>query len=133
DSDLHGARGAWHVSKQRLRWEILDAFAAAAAEAGIARIDDFNTGDNAGVSYFDVNQRGGFRVSSAKAFLKPVRSRPNLTVWTHALTQRLHLMRDASGLRCAGATVLRYGASVTVRASREVILSAGSIGTPQLL
>ncbi len=89
DSDLHGARGAWHVSRQRLRWDILDAFAEAAAEAGIARIDDFNTGDNAGVSYFDVNQRGGFRVSSAKAFLKPARSRANLTVWTHALTERL--------------------------------------------
>ena len=134
DSDLHGARGAWHVSKQRLRWEILDAFAAAAAEAGIARIDDFNTGDNAGVSYFDVNQRGGFRVSSAKAFLKPARSRANLTVWTHALAERLELERDAVGaLRCTGATLIRNGERVKIRASREILLAGGSIGTPQLL
>jgi choline dehydrogenase len=134
DSDLHGARGAWHVAKQRLRWDILDAFAEAAAEAGIARIDDFNTGDNAGVSYFDVNQRGGFRVSSAKAFLKPARSRANLTVWTHALAERLELERDANGvLRCTGAQLIHHGERVKVRASREIILAGGSIGTPQLL
>ena len=57
---------------------------AAAEQAGFPRIDDFNRGDNAGVSYFDVNQRHGLRVSSAKAFLRPAMSRPNLTVWTHA-------------------------------------------------
>ncbi len=134
DSDLHGARGAWHVSRQRLRWDILDAFAEAAAQAGIARVDDFNTGDNAGVSYFDVNQRGGFRVSSAKAFLKPARSRANLTVWTRALTEKLKFTRDGNGaLRCTGATLSRGGERVTVRAGREVILASGSIGTPQLL
>ena len=130
----HGARGEWRVERQRLRWEILDAFAEAAAQAGIARVDDFNTGDNAGVSYFDVNQRGGFRVSSAKAFLKPARSHTNLTVWTRALTEKLMLTRDANGvLRCTGATLSRGGERVTVRAAREVILASGSIGTPHLL
>jgi len=130
----HGARGEWRVERQRLRWEILDAFAEAAAQAGIARVGDFNTGDNAGVSYFDVNQRGGFRVSSAKAFLKPARSRTNLTVWTRALTEKLMLTRDANGvLRCTGATLSRGGERVTVRAAREVILASGSIGTPHLL
>jgi choline dehydrogenase len=130
----HGARGEWRVSKQRLRWDILDAFAEAAAQAGYARIADFNTGDNAGVSYFDVNQRGGFRVSSAKAFLKPVRARKNLTVWTHALTERLRIERDEGGaLRCTGATILRDGQRVSVNATREVILSAGAIGSPQIL
>ena len=135
DDAAHGTGGEWRVSKQRVRWDILDAFAEAAEQAGAApRIADFNTGDNAGVSYFDVNQRGGFRVSSAKAFLKPARSRFNLTVWTHALTQRLHLERDAAGaLRCTGATVVRDGANISVRATRELILCAGSIGTPQLL
>jgi len=134
DHPHHGARGEWRVSKQRLRWEILDAFAEAAEQAGFARIPDFNTGDNAGVSYFDVNQRGGFRVSSAKAFLRPARARGNLTVWTHALTERLRLERDVHGaLRCTGATVVRGGERVSVRAKRELILSSGAIGTPQLL
>jgi choline dehydrogenase len=130
----HGSTGEWRVSRQRLRWEILDAFIAAAGQAGIAHIADFNAGDNAGVSYFDVNQRGGLRVSSAKAFLRPARARANLTVWTQALTERLRLARDAQGvLRCTGVTLLRGGERMQIRARREVILSAGSIGTPQLL
>ena len=134
ENESHGKGGEWRVSRQRLRWDILDAFADAAAQAGFARVDDFNTGDNAGVSYFDVNQRGGFRVSSAKAFLKPARARGNLTVWTRALTERLDFTRDAQGaLRCTGARVRRAGERETVRAAREVILSAGSICTPQLL
>ena len=134
DNEHHGALGEWRVSKQRLRWDILDAFAAAAAEAGFPSIEDFNRGDNAGVSYFDVNQRDGWRVSSAKAFLRPARSRPNLTVWTRTPTERLRLARDADGtLRCVGATLLRGGERVIVRAAREVILSAGAIGSPQIL
>ncbi|HEV7610091.1 MAG TPA: GMC family oxidoreductase N-terminal domain-containing protein [Steroidobacteraceae bacterium] len=131
---FHGAGGEWRVAKQRLRWDILDAFAEAAEQAGLAtRIHDFNTGDNAGVSYFDVNQRGGFRVSAAKAFLKPARARANLTVWTGALTERLRLERGNDSLRCTGATLLRNGERVSVKARREVILAAGAIGTPQLL
>jgi choline dehydrogenase-like flavoprotein len=131
--DHHAAANEWHVSKQRLQWEILDAFAAAAEQAGIARIDDFNCGDNAGVAYFDVNQRGGLRVSAAKAFLRPARSRPNLTVWTRSQAARLSLESGDGGTVCRGATVLRGTERVEVRASREVILSAGSIVTPQLL
>jgi len=130
----HGARGEWRVSKQRLRWDILDAFAEAAEQAGYPRIPDFNTGDNAGVSYFDVNQRGGFRVSSAKAFLRPARARANLTVWTHAMTERLQFERQPNGvLRCSGATLIHEGERKRVRATRDVILSAGAIGSPQLL
>jgi choline dehydrogenase len=117
-----------------LRWDILDAFAAAAEQAGIARIDDFNRGDNAGVAYFDVNQRSGLRVSAAKAFLRPVRSRPNLSVWTRAQAERLQFEPDAQGrARCAGVTLLHGAERVQVRASREVILSAGAIASPQLL
>ena len=129
----HGAVGEWRVSRQRLRWDILDAFAAAADQAGIPRIDDFNCGDNTGVSYFDVNQRNGWRVSSAKAFLKPVRSRPNLTVWTRATAERLQLAVTDGHVRCTGVTLLRGAERVSVRATREVILSAGAIATPQLL
>ncbi len=133
DNALHGARGEWHVSKQRLRWDILDAFAEAAEQAGFPRIPDFNGGDNAGVSYFDVNQRGGLRVSSAKAFLKPARARGNLTVRTHAVAEKLHVERTDGTLRCSGATLIHNGQRVRVRAAREVILSAGAIATPQIL
>jgi len=134
DDSHHGSRGEWRVSKQRLRWDILDAFAEAAEQAGFPRIPDFNTGDNAGVSYFDVNQRAGFRMSSAKAFLKPARSRANLTVWTRSLTERLMCARDANGaLRCTGATLIREGERVNVRARRETLLCSGAIGSPQLL
>jgi choline dehydrogenase len=134
DGEFHAAGGDWRVSRQRLRWEILDAFALAAEQAGIMRIDDFNCGDNAGVAYFDVNQRGGLRVSSAKAFLKPARSRGNLTVWTRAQAERLLFARRGdSAPVCDGVTVRREGERVTVRAAREVLLCAGAIASPQLL
>ena len=132
-TEFHGSSGEWRVSRQRLRWEILDAFAAAAEQAGIARIDDFNGGDNAGVSYFDVNQRNGFRLSAAKAFLKPVRSRANLNVWLRTQAERLRFEPHEGRLRCNGATLLRDGERLQVRATREVILSAGAIASPQLL
>ena len=131
--ESHGASGEWRVSRQRLRWDILDAFAAAADQAGITRVEDFNCGDNAGVSYFDVNQRNGLRLSSAKAFLKPVRSRANLTVWVRTVAERLRFESKDGATRCSGVTLLRGTERVTVRATREVILSAGAIATPQLL
>ena len=129
----HGTDGEWRVSRQRLRWDILDAFADAAGEAGIPRVADFNCGDNAGVSYFDVNQRNGLRLSAAKAFLKPIRSRPNLTVWVRAVAERLQFESAVGCQRCTGVTILRDAQRVSVRAAREVILSAGAIATPQLL
>jgi choline dehydrogenase len=81
-SDFHGHGGEWRIEKQRLRWDILEAFAEAAGQAGFARIDDFNSGDNAGVAYFEVNQKSGWRWNASRAFLRPIRQRPNLTVWT---------------------------------------------------
>jgi choline dehydrogenase len=136
---LHGHRsqgggGEWRVEKQRLRWDLLDAFAQAAQEAGIPASTDFNTGNNEGVGYFEVNQKAGWRWNASKAFLRPVQHRPNLTVWTDTQVQRLTLARDAGGaLRCTGAEVLRGGQTVQVQASREVVLSAGAIGSPQIL
>ena len=136
---LHGNRrqgggGEWRVEKQRLRWDVLDAFAQAAQEAGIPATADFNTGNNEGVGYFEVNQKAGWRWNASKAFLRPVQHRPNLTVWTETHVQKLSLARDAGGqLRCAGAEVLRGGQTVQVQANREVVLSAGAIGSPQIL
>ena len=131
-SDLHGSGGEWRVEKQRLRWDVLDSFAEAAAEAGIEPTQDFNTGDNAGVGYFDVNQRAGWRWNASKAFLRPARHRANLTIWTGAQAERLTFDRKGA-LRCDGVVVRRGAASVTARARREVVLAAGAVNSPALL
>ncbi len=129
----HGQGGEWRVDQQRLRWDLLDAFAKAAEQAGIPARDDFNQGDNHGVGYFEVNQKKGWRWNSSKAFLHPVaRTRPNLTVWTKAEAQRL-ILDQTEGVRCTGVAVLRAGVPVAARATRSVILAAGAIGTPHLL
>jgi choline dehydrogenase len=129
-----GSTGEWRVEKQRLRWDILDAFAQAAQQAGIPASPDFNGGNNEGVGYFEVNQKAGWRWNASKAFLRPVRHRPNLTVWTGAQVQRLLLARQPDGsLRCTGVEVLKDGHTVTVQAARDVVLSAGAVGSPQLL
>ncbi len=134
-STLHGNGGEWRVEKQRLRWDILDAFAQAAQQAGIPASDDFNKGDNEGVGYFEVNQKMGWRWNAAKAFLRPACvSRSNFTLWTNAQTQRVQVEPGADGqLSCTGVRVRRNGEIVDVKARKEVILSAGSIGSPQLL
>lgn len=133
-SDLHGHGGEWRVEKQRLRWDLLDAFADAAVQAGVPKTEDFNAGDNEGVGYFDVNQRAGWRWNTSKAFLRPALSRPNLTVWTQAQVERLLFETDDDGaISCSGVRLRRAGALVEVRAKREVILSAGAIGSPQIL
>ncbi len=140
---VHGAGGEWRVSAQRLRWEVLESFAQAAQEAGIPATPDFNQGSNEGVSYFEVNQKAGWRWNAAKAFLRPVQHRPNLTVWTQAQVSRLLLdgqsdtvaaeTGNGQPLRCYGVEVLRDGLRLPVRATREVVLAAGSIGSVQVL
>ncbi|WP_170787036.1 GMC family oxidoreductase [Ruegeria lacuscaerulensis] len=133
-SDLHGHGGEWRVEKQRLRWDVLDSFADAAVENGIPKTDDFNTGDNAGVGYFDVNQRSGWRWNTSKAFLRPAKSRPNLTIWTEAQVEKLTFEKGKdTALRCTGAVVHHKGQPVTVQASKEFVLSAGAVNSPQIL
>lgn len=127
-SENHGAGGEWRVENQRLRWDVLDDFSRAAQAAGIPASEDFNTGDNGGVGYFKVNQRGGWRVSTARAFLKPAMKRSNLTVLTERHTRRIVF----EGKRAVGVEVFHDGA-VEILRGREVILSAGAIGTPQIL
>jgi choline dehydrogenase len=131
----HGAGGEWRVDRQRLRWDILDAFGQAAQQAGIPRTEDFNRGDNEGVGYFQVNQKNGWRWNTAKAFLRPVcYGRPNFEMWTGAHVDRLLIERlSDGGKRCKGAQVWTGKEMVTVNAIAEVILSAGSIGSPQIL
>jgi len=142
--DWHGADGEIRVERPRVHWKILNAWQAAAAEVGIAPIEEFNRGDNAGSAYFHVNQRRGRRWSMADAFLHPVAHRPNLTVYTK--TQAVRLLTDdqvgadqrrgawtTAQRRVTGLRILKDGKLIDLKARREVILSAGSVGSPHLM
>ena len=138
DPDGLRAGGEWRVEKQRLRWDVLDAFAQAAQQAGIPATADFNRGDNEGVGYFDVNQRAGIRWNATKAFLRPAqKKRQNLQVWTGAQIGRVLIDTNDGERRAVGVECLPVegGAPVQARlaAGGEVILATGAIGTPQLM
>ncbi|MBF6632306.1 MAG: GMC family oxidoreductase N-terminal domain-containing protein [Comamonas sp.] len=132
---LHGNKGEWRVEKQRLRWDLLDAFSQAAQQAGIPATDDFNRGDNEGVGYFEVNQKNGWRWNTAKAFLRPkCYARTNFEMWTMAHAKRLILARQDDGsLRCTGVKVWDGTEIVQLTATQEVLVCAGAINSPQLL
>ncbi|MEW6021149.1 MAG: GMC family oxidoreductase N-terminal domain-containing protein [Pseudomonadota bacterium] len=132
-SELHGAGGEWRVEKQRLSWKILDAFRDAAAEVGIEKVEDFNTGDNAGSSYFEVNQRRGIRLNTAKAFLKPAAQRTNLTIMTGCHVERLLIEEGEGGKVCRGVQFTGGGRAFTATAHCETLLAAGAIGSPHIL
>ena len=127
--EAHGAGGEWRVEPQRLRWDILDAYREAMVQAGIPRTDDFNRGDNEGCGYFLVNQTRGVRLNTARAFLKPVQDRPNLAVLPESHVRRLRF----EGRRCTGVEIVRGGEVELAVANVETVLSAGSIGSPQIL
>ncbi|CAD5373413.1 Alcohol dehydrogenase (acceptor) [Rubrivivax sp. A210] len=129
--DFHGAGREWRVERQRLSWEILDAFAAAAQEAGIPATPDFNRGSNEGVGYFEVNQRTGVRWNTSKAFLRPALARPNLELWTGAQVSRI-VIENGRAVGIEGLPV-QGGEALHARATREIVLCAGAIGTPQIL
>ena len=133
--DAHGSGKEWRVEKQRLSWKVLDAFAAAAQEAGIPATDDFNRGSNEGVGYFEVNQKKGLRWNTSKAFLRPIIGRRNLQVWTGAQASRVLVENGDAGCRAVGIEVLPVGGGEPLQAlaRREVILCAGAVATPQLL
>ena len=126
----HAGGGEWRVEKQRLRWDVLDAFSAAAQQSGIAATTDFNRGDNDGVGYFDVNQRNGWRWNTAKAFLRGIKHRANLQVRTQAQVANLLVHKGAQGWHCSGVTLVN---GTRLKANTSVVLSAGSIGSAQLL
>jgi choline dehydrogenase len=129
DGPFHGQGGELRVESQRLSWPILDAVRDAAEEMGVPKVDDFNTGDNEGSSYFEVNQKSGFRFNSVRAFLRPVWRRLNLKVLTGAHAERIIF----SGRRATGLDLTLDGSPAHIDVTGELILSAGAIGTPQLL
>ena len=128
-SDMHGAGGEWRVEAPRISWQVLDRYREAAAEYGIAKIDDFNLGDNAGSSYFQVNQRRGLRWSAAKGFLKPVMHRPNLRVEMGCLVDKVVITDGVA----TGVEWLQNDERHHASAAREVVLTAGAVGSVQIL
>jgi choline dehydrogenase len=128
-SEAHAVGGEWPVSAPRVRWDLLDAFRAAAEQAGIKSIPDFNRGDNEGCCAFHVNQKHGRRVSTARAFLRPALHRANLRLETSCLAEGLIF----DGKRAAGVRWRQNGVARSARCRGEVILAAGSIGSTQIL
>ncbi|KAA0076589.1 GMC family oxidoreductase N-terminal domain-containing protein [Tardiphaga sp. P9-11] len=128
-SEHHGAGGGWRIEEPRLSWKVLDAVGNAAAEMGIRRTADFNTGDNEGIGYFHVNQKRGRRWSSARGFLKPALNRPNLRLETKVMVDRLIIENG----RAVGVRFVQNGQEIEARARGEVILCAGAVGSPHLL
>ena len=128
-SDVHGAGGEWRVEKPRVRWELLDTVQQAGAEIGIPPVDDFNSGDNEGSGYFQVNQRRGRRWSAATAFLKPVLNRTNLELRMNAHVHRVIVENH----RAVAVEYEHDGRHFTARARGEILLTAGAIASPQIL
>ena len=127
--EFHGVGGPLSVSNMRVRRDLCDAFIEGAAQCGIPARDDFNRDDNEGAGYFQLTARNGFRCSTAVGYLKPARQRSNLTIVTKAQVERVVFTNRAA----SGVVFRRSGTSVEISAQREVILSAGAIGSPQLL
>jgi choline dehydrogenase len=129
ESAHHGEGGEWRVEAPRVRWDVLDAVRDAAVQMGVPATDDFNTGDNEGAGYFHVNQTRGQRWSASRGFLKPALSRPNLRLVTHAEAEKL----EFEGARATGIVFHQKGERQVATTRGEIILSAGAIGSVQIL
>jgi choline dehydrogenase len=128
-NDHHDVGGEWRIEAPRVTWDLLEAFRDAAEQAGIAKILDFNCGDNEGSCYFHVNQKRGRRWSAARGFLKPVLHRPNLRLETGCLVESV----EFNGKRAVGVRWRQDGTTRSARCRGEVILSAGSLGSTQIM
>ncbi|MBG6145452.1 choline dehydrogenase [Labrenzia sp. EL_142] len=129
DDESHAQGGNLRVEEQRMTWELLDAFRVACEQNGIPKTKDFNGGDNFGSAYFQVTQKSGVRWNGAKAFLRPAGDRPNLNVLTEAHVDRLEFENGT----VTGLKLEVGGEAATVKIDGELILSAGAIGSPQIL
>ncbi|HEY4370758.1 MAG TPA: GMC family oxidoreductase N-terminal domain-containing protein [Burkholderiales bacterium] len=134
--ELHGREGPLNVTDLADPNPFGAVFLEAARQAGHPLTDDFNSGENHGVGRYQVTQAGGERMSVARAYLHPALSRPNLTLLTGALTQRVLFEGrpgDTQMRRAAGVQIEQGDATSTLRAAREVIVAAGALQSPQLL
>jgi len=129
ESEHHAVGGEWRVEFPRTRWDIIDAWRDAAEQYGIPKVADFNTGDNEGSCYFHVNQKRGRRWSAARGFLKPVLHRSNLRLETGCLVEGL----EFAGKRASGVRWRQAGQMRSAKCRGEVIMAAGSLGSPQIM
>jgi choline dehydrogenase len=127
--EFHGIGGPLSVSDQRIKLPILDAFMNAAEEIGIPKVNDFNKGDNHGCGYFQVTEQNGLRCSAAVGYLNPVKDRQNLKIETKCHVEKINFENK----KAISISYRKDGQSFTIKANREIILSAGSIGSPQIL
>jgi len=132
---FHGSGGELPVQERRVSWEILDAWRDAAEEKGIPKIPEFNTGDNFGNAYFQVNQRNGTRWNAMRCFINPIKQRKNLTIISDAHVEKLLFDETDQETPKADGVQIRVLGDMhgVIKAKREVILSAGAIGSPQIL
>jgi choline dehydrogenase len=126
---LHGTDGPLAVSNSRSMHPLVDRFVRAGVEAGLARNHDFNGRSQFGVGRYQVTQRNGARCSAAHAYLHPASSRSNLQVFTHALVRGI----EFDGNHARRVLVSQYGEELTLLAEREIVVSAGAYGSPQIL
>ena len=129
DTGLRGKSGPLSVQNSRLTRDVVDKWVDAAVNAGYKRNPDYNGADQEGVGYFQLTMKGGRRCSSAKAYLSDARGRSNLEIITDAQTEKV-IINDG---RAMGVRIRRHGQMQTITARAEVILSAGAIGSPQIL
>ena len=127
--DVRGKAGPLNVSKSQLSRDVIDAWGEAAIAAGYKRNPDYNGVDQEGVGMFQMTMKNGQRCSAAKAYLAPARKRKNLEIITHAHTTKIIVKNR----RAVGIVAKINGIETEVKARREIVLSAGSIGSPQIL
>jgi choline dehydrogenase len=128
-SKFHNDSGPLSVSDQRIKLDILDVFMDAAKEVGIPKVTDFNKGDNHGCGYFQVTVKNGLRCSASVAYLRPIKNRNNLKIEVKAHVKNI----DFENTKAVGLSYWKDNNLVKVKAKKEIILSAGSIGSPHIL
>ena len=128
-SEFHGVEGPISVEDQRIQLDILNVFMNAAEEIGIPKVNDFNKGDNFGCGYFQVTEKKGLRCSAAVGYLRPIKNRNNLKIVTKAHVKNI----DFNKKKAVGISYWKNNQLIKVKAKKEIILSAGSIGSPHIL
>ena len=133
-SEFHNDSGPITVANKKINLKLLDEFQNAAEEYGIPKTNDFNTGDNTGIGFFQFttsfNKPGlKLRCSAAKGYLNPAKKRPNLKIVVNAHVQKINF----EGKKAIGASYYNGDKLIEVKANKEVILSSGAIGSPHIL
>ena len=127
--EFHGVGGPLSVSDTRIKLDLLEKFMDASEEKGIPRVKDFNMGNNFGCGYFQVTEKNGLRCSAAVGYLNPVKKRGNLKVETNCHVKKINF----DGTKAVSVSFWKDDNLIEVKANKEILLSAGSIGSTQIL